>query len=464
MDKHFAYLIYFLFSLKAGVLAWPYFWWHLKRRGQGESFFPRLGLRLPAGELPAGSPRLWIHGVSVGEVMSALPLVEELKKLLPRAAFLITTGTETGQALAHRQFAPHGAYVCYFPLDIPWAVHRYLDHLRPDVFIALESELWPNFLLSARRRGVRLALLNARLSEKSFARFSLFKGYVVELFNLFEVIAAGSPQDYARLCALGLSEDQVVMAGNLKIDRLLGLRTKAVSSTLLSTAPRTARGENSATEALSASMPGDLREALNLEGQPVFLAASTHPGEDEAVIEAFEQLLGPYPSLVLLLAPRHPQRAAEVGRLLRQRGLAFQLWHRLKAGQETRTQPVVVVDTIGDLLGLYGVADVAFVGGSLVPHGGQNLLEPAAWGVAPLYGPHVGNFLWAKDILDAARAGITVHDALTMAVAVRNLLDHPDLRREMGARALAALAPHQGAAARQARLIVKMLCGGPTGA
>lgn len=460
LDNCLIYLIYFIASLKVGLLAWPYFWWHLRRRGQGESFFPRMGLRLPAGEPPPGRPRLWIHGVSVGEVLSAGPLVEELRKLLPRATFIITTGTETGQALARRQFAPLGAYVCYFPLDVPWAVYRYLNYLQPDIFVALESELWPNFLISAHRRGIRLALLNARLSEKSFARFSLVKRYVLELLNFFEAIAAGSPQDYARLQALGLSADKLVMTGNLKVDRLLALREKAalappLPSSLASARPA-AQGRKSPVPD-SAQEQVSQPEILKLEGQPVFLAASTHPGEEEAVMEAYRQLRSPYPSLILILAPRHPERAGEVGRLLAQRGLGFQLWHRLKAGQETRTQPVVLVDTIGDLLGLYRVADVAFVGGSLIPHGGQNILEPAAWGVAPIYGPHVGNFLWAKDILDAVQAGIMVQDAASLAAAVRNLLDHPDRRREMGARALAALSSHKGAAARQARLIAEML-------
>ncbi len=461
IDKYFLYLVYFIASLKAGVLAWPYFWWHLKRRGKGESFLPRLGLSLPLGEPASGSPRVWIHGVSVGEILTAVPLVQELQRFLPQAAFIITTGTETGQALARRHFSPLGAYVCYFPLDVPWAVYRYLNHLKPDIFIALESELWPNFLLSAHRRGVRLALLNARLSEKSFARFALFKKYVFEIFNLFEVIAAGSPQDYKRLRGLGLPENKVVMTGNLKIDRLLALQEKAAHPAPLpsspASAPEAAEGKKSSGKASGQAVPAGLAEALNLEGRPVFLAASTHPGEDEVVLTAYQQLLAPYPSLLLILAPRHPERAEEVGRLVSQRGLTFQLWHSVKAGEETRTQPVVVIDTIGDLMSLYGMADVAFVGGSLIPHGGQNILEPAAWGVAPLYGPNVSNFLWAKDILDAAQAGTLVKDTETLVAAARNLLDHPTLRREMGARAQAALTPHQGAAARQARLIVSLL-------
>jgi 3-deoxy-D-manno-octulosonic-acid transferase len=456
LDKCLLYLIYFVASLKAGVLGWPYFWWHLKHRGKGESFFPRLGLKMPAGEPSDGRPRLWIHGVSVGEILTALPLVQELKERLPQGSFIITTGTETGQALARRHFAPLDAYVCYFPLDVPWAVHRYLNLLRPDLFIALESELWPNFLVAAHRRGVRLALLNARLSEKSFQRFSLFQRYFTEIFSLFDVIAAGSPQDYERLSRLGVSGEKLNMTGNLKIDRLLAQRS-GPAPLPSSAASQVAAGMPGPPEAPFQAAPPGLAEALNLETRPVFLAASTHPGEEDAVLAAYQELLAPYPSLILLLAPRHPERAGEISRLLEQRGLAHQLWHRLKAGEEKRNRPVVLIDTIGDLMGLYSLADVAFVGGSLIPHGGQNILEPAAWGVAPVYGPHVSNFLWAKDILDAAGAGLMVSDAASLAPELRDLLDHPQRRREMGSRALAALLPHQGAAARQADLILDML-------
>ncbi len=190
-----------------------------------------------------------------------------------------------------------------------------------------------------------------------------------------------------------------------------------------------------------------------LAAGPVWLAASTHPGEEESVADAYQELLGPYPALTLVLAPRHPQRAPELARLLARRGLPCQLWTALKAGRETRTQPVVIIDTIGDLFTLYGAADVTFVGGSLVPHGGQNILEPAAWGRVPIYGPHMENFLWAQNILEEAGAGIMVSDAAALAQAVRHLLDHPRERQELGRRAQAALTPHQGASRRQAELI-----------
>jgi len=190
---------------------------------------------------------------------------------------------------------------------------------------------------------------------------------------------------------------------------------------------------------------------------PVWLAASTHAGEEEIVLAAYKELLGPYPSLLLVLAPRHPERAPGLGENLVRgsHGLPYHLWSRLQAGLEMRTQPVVLIDTIGDLFSLYGAADVAFVGGSLVPHGGQNLLEAAAWGRAPLYGPNLSNFRWAQDILEAeaAGAGIRVADAASLAAAVDRLLRDPELRRDLGTKAQATLIPHQGAARRQAELI-----------
>jgi 3-deoxy-D-manno-octulosonic-acid transferase len=175
------------------------------------------------------------------------------------------------------------------------------------------------------------------------------------------------------------------------------------------------------------------------------------------VADAFQELLGPYPALTLVLAPRHPQRAPDLVRLFTRRGLPCQLWTSLKSGRELRTASVVIIDTIGDLFTLYGAADVAFVGGSLVPHGGQNILEPAAWGRAPIYGPHLENFFWAQSILEEAGAGVMVRGAASLAQAVRHLLDYPRERQEMGRRAQAALTPHQGASRRQAELIAGLV-------
>ncbi len=429
--------LYKKISTVAGLLGWPYFFWHLKSRGYGESFRPRLGLQLPAETPPPGSPRLWLHGVSVGEIQAAIPLVAELRTLLPGAAFIISTGTETGQMLARKHFAPQGALVCYFPLDIPWAVRRYLDYLRPQVFVGLESEIWPNFLSQAHQRGVRLALVNARLSDRSLRSFLKYKRYLTGIFNLYDIVGAGSLPDYQRFQRLGISPSRLNLTGNLKYDRLLQGRDESRLQEF--------RGFLQGPETEPGQAPG-----------PLWLAASTHPGEEELVADAFQELLAPYPALRLVLAPRHPQRAPDLARLLARRGLNSQLWTGLKSGRATRRSAVVIIDTIGDLFTLYGAADVAFVGGSLVPHGGQNILEPVAWGLAPIYGPHLGNFLWAQAIIEADGAGIMVHDAASLAQTVRDLLDQPGKCQELGRRARSALVPHQGAARRQAELIAAL--------
>ena len=279
---------------------------------------------------------------------------------------------------------------------------------------------------------MRLALVNARLSDQSLRRFLKYRRYFIDIFNLIDVVAAGSPPDLQRWKQLGLAPSRLHLTGNLKYDRLLQGKDESRLREF---------------RALLATDPS----------HPVLLAASTHPGEEDAVLDAYQELLAPYPALELILAPRHPERAPDLERWLSRRGLSYQLWTRLRSGRETRRHPVVIIDTIGDLFTLYGAADVAFIGGSLVPHGGQNLLEPAAWGRVPLYGPHLNNFLWAQAILEEVGAGIMVTDAASLARAVRQLLDHPEIRDDLGRRAQAALIPHQGASRRQAELIATLV-------
>ena len=312
----------------AGLVGWPWFYWHLKSRGRGESFRPRLGLQLPAGP-PPGYPRIWLHGVSVGEILAAVPLARELKKLLPQSALIVTTGTETGQTLARKHFTPLGALVCYFPLDIPWAVRRYLERLRPQLAITLESEIWPNFLELAHQRRVLLVLANARISDQSFRRYLRYSWYTNNIISNYDLIAAGTSQDYRRLLELGLDPAKLHLTGNLKCDRLLQDRDEARAQEFQ--------------RLLQGGLDGSPERA------PVLLAASTHPGEEEVVLAAYQELRGPYPALLLVLAPRHPERAPALGELLAKSALPFHFWSRLKAGSESRRHPVVLVDTIGDL-------------------------------------------------------------------------------------------------------------------
>ncbi|MBM4287953.1 MAG: 3-deoxy-D-manno-octulosonic acid transferase [Deltaproteobacteria bacterium] len=415
----------------AGAVGWPWFYWRLRSRGFGESFRPRLGLDLPILPACPGQQKIWLHGVSVGEIAGAEPLVRELERLAPKTCLYLSTGTETGQAVARRLYAPSHP-VFYYPLDLPWTVRRYLDHIRPSVYVALETEIWPNFLLAAKKRGVKLVLLNGRLTEKSLRGYLKFNTYLKYIINIFDIIAASSAEDARRFAALGADPAKVAVTGNTKFERR----------------------SNPAAQAQAA----DFRERLAFQGAPVMLAASTHPGEEEIVLTAYQALRRPYPALHLLLAPRHPERAPAVAHLLHEAGIPCQFWRALKNG-EGRREAAVIIDTVGDLFALYSLADVIFVGGSLIPHGGQNILEPAAWGKVPLYGPHLANFRAARQLLEEAAAGIEVTDVPSLIRAGRYCLEQPEEIYRRGQAGLAALNTHQGAAARQAKLLLGLLAG-----
>ncbi|OPX20108.1 MAG: hypothetical protein BZ151_05790 [Desulfobacca sp. 4484_104] len=422
--------IYYGLSALAGLLGWPIFYWRLKSRGRGESFSPRLGLRLPSLPRGTGGPRLWLHGVSVGEISAAAPLVEELQKQFPAAPIFLSTGTETGQAMARKLYPPP-LTVIYFPLDWPWAVRRYLEHIRPDMFIALETELWPNFLHAAHSFGVKLALVNARLSDKSFRRYLKFCFFFSDIINYFALIAASTAEDARRFQALGARPEKVVVTGSTKWDRLV--------------APQH-----------SEKIP-KLRRRLGSQDNLIFLAASTHPGEELVIIKAFQALRVPYPNLLLILTPRHPERAPAVGQLLAQAGLSYHFWSQIKTGKEGRQHPVLVVDTIGELFSLYALADLVFVGGSLVPHGGQNILEAAAWGKVPLYGPHLENFRSAQALLENVGAGQTISGVEDLIRTGEHFLGHPQEYLARGQQGQAALQNLQGATQRQVQLLNKLL-------
>ena len=413
----------------AGAAGWPYLYWRLRSRGYGASFRPRLGLELPAVPSPTGQPRLWLHGVSVGEIAGAAPLVRELQARWPEVQLFLSTGTETGQAVARRLYGQYGT-VFYYPVDVPWSVRRLLDQVQPSLYVALETEIWPTFLLAAKARGVKLALLNGRLSARSFGRYLKFKDQLSYILNLFDIIGVGSPGDRERFAALGADPAKLVCTGNTKFDRWPDDAARAQVEVF--------------------------RRCLQLQGEPLFLAASTHPGEEELLIHAYQELRQTSPALLFLVAPRHPERAAAVSKLLDAAGLSWQLWHDLKDGRQRQTS-VVIVDTVGDLFALYGLADLVFVGGSLVPHGGQNILEPAVWGKVPLYGPHLDNFRAAQGLLEGVQASLPITDGPSLVAAGRHCLAQPaDLERR-GALGQAALQLHRGAARRQADLLTALL-------
>ncbi len=370
------------------------------RRGKEDA--ARLGERLghPGRPRPEG-PLVWLHAASVGEAMSALPLIEALGAARPELAALITTGTVTA-ATRVAPLLPAGAVHQFAPIDTRAAVRRFLDHWRPDLAIWIESELWPRMIFDTAARGVPMALVNARISARSARGWARWPRMAHALLRPFALVLAQDDASAERLAAMGGQE--VAVTGNLK---------SAVAP------------PDCAAEALA-----EARAAIG--ARPVWLAASTHEGEEEAVADATAALP---PEMLTLLAPRHPARGAEVAALLGQRGLATARRSLGEApGAETR---VWLADTLGEMGLWFRLAPVAFVAGSLAPRGGHTPFEPAALGTAILHGPHTENFAPAYAALEAAGGAMAIADGASLATAVAELLSDPARRAEMAAAARA---------------------------
>jgi len=429
-------LFYNLALLAALLLGAP--WWlfrmattHKYREGLGE----RLG-RVPTHllETAAGRPVLWLHAVSVGEVIAASRLIADLDRALPSHCLLISTTTRTGHALASERFGADRVFYC--PLDLPWAVRSYLNALHPCVFILAETEFWPNLLSGCFRRSIPVVVVNARVSDRSWPRYlrtaGLWKGFLSRLAR----VLAQSQTDGARLLALGCNPERLTVAGNLKFD-------------VRATQP------SEATRLLQA-----LRHGLRL-----VVAGSTLDREEAALLEIWPQLLAADPNLALLLAPRHPERFPAVAALLQQSGLTWSKrsdWQAQPAGSVKLLKPghIVLLDTIGELASAYSLASVAFVGGSLFPAGGHNPLEPAQFGVPIVMGPWYPNFRTITQDLQA-------HDALhittpeDLAVTLLHFLTDRAAAQAMGARALEVFDQQAGATARCVAAIQELLAEQP---
>jgi len=357
------------------------------------------GVPRPAGSL------VWVHAASVGETLSILPLVERLT--LGGHHVLLTSGTVTSAELAAARL-PKGAIHQFAPLDLPAVVRRFLDHWRPDLALFCESELWPNLMLACRTRGIPLGIVNGRLSERSARRWQRLGGLARALLSGLSFCLAQSREDCARYASLGAP---AVFPGNLKFD----------------VAPLPVDGE-----ALLA-----LEKAIGR--RPVFLAASTHPGEEEQVLEAAARLRDNEPDLMTIIVPRHPARSAEIEALCRAGGLHPAVRSRGETPDALST--LYLADTLGELGLFYSLATIAFIGGSLVPIGGHNPIEPAKLGAPILHGPEIANFRDIYAVLDREGAAIAITDPATLAEAAAGLIAAP-ARRE-------ALATHAGRIAKE---------------
>ena len=368
----------------------------LRRVRKGKEDRTRLGER--RGESTRGRPAghlVWLHGASVGEVISLLPLVEELTR--QDVSVIVTSGTVTSaQVLEHR--LPPSALHQFIPLDLPHYVERFLKHWHPDLILFTESELWPNMLLEANRQKIPMMLVNARMSERSFRRWGRLGRAARHLLSLFDICLAQTQADAERLLRLGAP--RVSVTGNLKFD---------------SSAPSAPATKLSALKALIGS-------------RPVWLAASTHEGEDETILTTHSNLAAYFPDLLTLIVPRHPERGKAIAALAARYGLRSSL--RSAGLVPDSATDVYIADTIGELGLFFRLSPIVFMGGSLIPHGGQNPIEPAKLGAALLHGPHVHNFAEVYAILGRAKGAISILEPDLLTDAIGNLLDHPaEVRR-----------------------------------
>lgn len=364
------------------------------------------------GDLRAGG--IWVHAVSVGESIAAAPMVRELLRRYPQMPITMTCMTPTGSEQIRKLFGDQVGHA-YLPYDLPWLQRRLIRRLRPRIAIIMETELWPNMVAECKRTGVPVVLANARLSERSARGYQRVIGLVRPMFAVLDWLAVQSTAEAERFIALGARQQVLTVTGSIKFD----LKP-------------------------SAAVLQGAQQWRNLWGErPVWIAASTHSGEDEVVLQAHQQVLRQHPQALLILVPRHPERFGAVGRLVQQQGLS--MVQRSSGNLPELSDQVFLGDSMGELMQFYACADVAFVGGSLIAGGGHNYLEPAALGLPVLSGPHRFNFAEISDLLEQAGALVDVSDAERLAGQVSQWLGDPAAARMAGSAGQAVVKANQGA-------------------
>ncbi len=422
--------MYVLYSaLLAIILLLSLPWWiyQMLRHGKYRAgFLQRFGS--PAPQLSRSEqPAIWVHAVSVGEVLAVTGLIEQLRLLYAGHRILISTTTDSGQKLARSRFGE--ANVFYFPIDLSFAIRPYLEALHPQLVVIAETEFWPNFIRLAHRSGARIAVVNARISDRSWRGYRRLRWWLLRVLSQVDLFLAQTHEDRNRLIDIGAPPARVEVSGNLKFD-------------LQPTEPP--------------SIVANLQDSFRAtSAHPVLVCGSTADDEEERMLlQAFQSILASHPHAVMILAPRHPERFADVAALLESLGIRFlrrSLW-----GGESLAGGVLLLDTIGELSAVYGLADVAFVGGSLVPKGGHNIIEPARHGVAIVVGNHTENF---RDIIGLFQ----LHDAVRVVgpaelpLVMMELISNDAERKALGQRAIETLRSQSGASQRTVAALEKLL-------
>ncbi len=377
--------------------------------------------------LPPGQRSLWIHGVSVGEILAARSLVAALEKANPAREIVLSVGTRAGFDVARSRYPD--SRVVFAPFDFTWTLRRFFGALRPDALVLLELELWPNWLRLAAEARVPVLVASAKMSEASVPRYRRLAAWAPGMLEAIAAFGAQNEVYAARLRDVGIAPERVTVTGNLKVDNL-------------PPSPMKAAGEA-------------LRDALSLGDSPVFLAGSTHPGEEEIVLRAWKGLRERFPALRLIIAPRHVDRAGEIRALVEAEGFPVRL--RSRVAGEDASETVLVVDTMGELMNFFAAADVVFLGGSLVPVGGHNLLEPAAQGRAVLFGPHVESMEDVAQALIDEKAGWRVAGSVDIIQAASDLFSDPGIRAHAASAAREVVNRRRGATRKTMELLQGIL-------
>ena len=398
-----------------------------------QNFGPRLGVGLKNLTTAIRGEVIWVHALSVGEVLSIVSLVHTLRKEFPDYTILITTTTESGQHVARQKLASLDCHFFYLPLDFWFLMQRAVKNIGASLFVLVETDLWPNLFWCLAREGTPIILVNGRLSDRSFPRYKLWRKFFSQAFNHIDVFSMQSQEDGRRVGMLGVEDAKIRVTGNLKFDQPMAASARQEREELI-------------------------RELEWIQPSATWIAGSTHPGEEDIILRVYSRLRQEFSDLCLILAPRNQQRFDEVFKLALQKGWHTQLRSQLpvRKGRGARMD-VLILDTIGELARFYSLGDFAFVGGSLVDFGGHNPLEAAQWGLPVAFGPHMENFRDIAAILTQSGGGFQIADENKLFEQALTWLTEPAVAKEQGQKAQGALQSHQGSVARNLEVIRSLL-------
>ena len=433
-----AYRAYNFFSAGLFVAFFPLFRFYFRTTDMSDQgLSQRIGLYSDKiVKSISGSPRIWIHAVSVGEVSVAIAIIESLVSLMPDCAIVLSTTTRSGQDFARKKLRADkfcSKTTCiYAPVDFIVSVRKALSVIKPDAMIFLETEIWPNWIIEAHKMGIKTAIVNGRISVRTIKKYLKVRSLTKEVLKHIDVFSMISEADAQRIRMIGAPAKRIEINGNAKYDLLPNQAEQDIKT--------------------------KIKRLYNLNGdEPVFIAGSTRNPEEKIIIDVYRKIVQSVPETLLFIAPRHVKRVHQIQDLVKINGFSCQLRTDLDKKGCQRTESVIIMDTIGELQAIYSIASIVFCGGSLTPLGGQNILEPAVWGKPVFYGPSMEDFLDAKELLEKTGGGIQVKDGSELAERAIYYLTHPDQADIIGKSAKKAVISNKGSAAKHAAAIDRLV-------